>query len=112
MKIPQKPNWLMWDHNIHYHQTLLRHIPQGAMRALDVGCGAGLFAERVAATVPDVVAIDRDSETIEAARALRQRPNVTYMQADVMEVALEPGSFDFVSCLSALHHMPLRPALE
>ena len=102
----------MWDHNIHYHPVLLRHIPPGARRALDVGCGAGLFAERVAETVADVLAIDRDSETIRTASALSQHSNVTYVQADVMETELPSGSFDFVSCLSALHHMPLRPALE
>ena len=112
MKIPQKPGWLMWDHNIHYHPVLLRHIPDGAKRALDVGCGAGLFAERVAATVSEVVAIDRDPETIRAASAASRSPNVSYIEADVMEADLPLGSFDFVSALSALHHMPLRPALE
>ena len=112
MKIPQKPSWLMWDHNIHYHPALLGHIPEGARRALDVGCGAGLFAERVGATVPEVVAIDRDPETIRAASAASRRPNVSYIEADVMEADLPLGSFDYVSVLSALHHMPLRPALE
>ena len=110
--IPQKPKWTMWDHNIHYHALLLRHLPVGARSALDVGCGAGLFAERVAATVPEVVAVDRDSEVIRSARALSQSRNVEYLEADVMEADLPLGYFDFVSCLSALHQMPLRPALE
>lgn len=112
MKIPQKPHWTMWDHNIHYHPFLLRHIPPGAKRALEVGCGAGLFAESVAATVPEVVAIDRDSEVIRSAQVLSRSPNVEYVQVDVMEAELPLGSFDFVSCLSALHHMPLGPALD
>lgn len=102
----------MWDHNIHYHRFLLRHIPPGAERALDIGCGAGLFAERVSVTVPEVVAIDRDSEVIRSARALSRSPNVDYVAGDVMQAELPLGSFDFVSCLSALHHMPLRPALD
>lgn len=102
----------MWDHNIHYHPLLLQHIPPTARRALDVGCGAGLFAERVAATVPEVLAIDRDPDVIRTASALSHHPNVRYVVADVMEEDLPVGSFDFVSCLSALHHMPLRPALD
>ena len=112
MKVPQKPRWTMWDHNIHYHPLLLDHIPSAARRALDVGCGAGLFAERVAARVPEVLAIDRDSDVIRNATALSRNANINYVVADVMEEDLPVGSFDFVSCLSALHHMPLRPALE
>ena len=112
MRIPQKPRWTMWDHNIHYHPFLLRHIPPGAKTALDVGCGAGLFAERIAATVPEVVAIDRDSEVIRSAQELSRSPNVRYVEGDVMKTELPLAPFDFVSCLSALHHMPLAPALE
>lgn len=112
MKIPQKPSWLMWDHNIHYHEWLLGHVPAGAQRALDVGCGAGLFATRLAERVPEVVAVDRDPETIQLARSSSPRSGVEFVEADVLASDFTPGSFDFVSCLSALHHMPLEPALE
>lgn len=112
MKIPQKPVWMMWDHNIHYHGFLLRQVPVGAERALDVGCGAGLFATRIAEKVPEVLGIDRDGEMIRTARAAADAAEVDYLEGDVMDAKLPVGSFDFVSCLSALHHMPLRPALE
>ena len=112
MKIPQKPSWLMWDHNIHYHEFLLRHIPEGAQTALDVGCGAGLFATRLAERVPEVVAIDRDAESIRQARAASPETGVEFVEADLMNADFTLGSFDFVSCLSALHHLPLQPALE
>lgn len=112
LKIPQKPAWLMWDHNIHYHDYLLRHLPPGAKRALDVGCGAGLFATRLAERVPEVIAVDRDADIIHLARATSPGTNVQFVEADVLDRDFTPGSFDFVSCLSALHHMPLQPALE
>ncbi len=112
MKIPQKPAWLMWDHNIHYHDYLLRYVPTGAKRGLDVGCGAGLFATRLAERVPETIAIDRDAETIELARASSPGTNVQFVEADLLDADFRPGSFDFVSCLSALHHMPLHAALE
>ena len=112
MKIPQKPGWMMWDHNIHYHGFLLRQIPVGAAKALDVGCGAGLFATRIAEKVPYVVGIDRDGEMIRTARAAAGDAAVDYVEGDVMDAELPVESFEFVSCLSALHHMPLRPALE
>ena len=112
MKIPHKPDWMMWDHNIHYHDLLLRQIPAGAQKALDVGCGAGLFARRVAAHVPQVVAIDRDPRTISTARDASKDASVDYIQIDLMDAELPLGAFDFVSCIAALHHMPLRPGLE
>lgn len=112
MKIPHKPEWMMWDHNAHYHEILLRHIPPGAKRALDIGCGCGRFAIRIAAQVPQVVAIDRDSQMIRAARAASPTAAVRYVEADVMDAKLPVAGFDFVSCIAALHHMPLQPALE
>jgi 2-polyprenyl-3-methyl-5-hydroxy-6-metoxy-1,4-benzoquinol methylase len=102
----------MWDHNIHYHEFLIRHIPEGAQRALDVGCGAGLFPMRLAEQVPEVIAIDRDADTIQQAREMSPGANVHFVEADVLASDFTPGSFDFVSCLSALHHMPLEPAIE
>ncbi len=100
----------MWDHNMHYHDFLLRQIPAGAQRALDVGCGTGHFATRLAEQVPEVVAIDRDSEIIRAAGAASLADNVRFVEADFLEAELETRSFGFVSCVAALHHMPLSPA--
>src|ERR1035438_1423379 len=33
-----------WNHNIHYHDVVLRSVPPRCRRALDVGCGQGLLA--------------------------------------------------------------------
>ena len=112
MRIPQKPSWLMWDHNIHYHDYLLRQVPVGAKRALDVGCGAGLFATRLAELGLEVTAIDRDRETLRVARATSPGSDIRFIEADVLDADLTPASFDFVSCLSAVHHMPLQTALQ
>jgi enterochelin esterase-like enzyme len=37
-----------WNHNIQYHDVVLRSIPRRAARALDVGCGQGLLAQQLA----------------------------------------------------------------
>jgi 2-polyprenyl-3-methyl-5-hydroxy-6-metoxy-1,4-benzoquinol methylase len=39
---------LAWDHNSYYHERLLRALPARCGRVLDVGCGAGAFAARLA----------------------------------------------------------------
>lgn len=41
-------SWLAWDHNTYYHDRLLRALPGHCERVLDVGCGTGAFAARLA----------------------------------------------------------------
>jgi SAM-dependent methyltransferase len=92
-----------FDHNAHYHRLLLRQVPEGARTALDVGCGNGAFARELAARGLDVTAVDRHGEV--------DVPGVEFRRADAVVDDLG-GPYDFVSCVAALHHMPLRPALE
>ncbi|GAA5151136.1 MULTISPECIES: class I SAM-dependent methyltransferase [Amycolatopsis] len=93
-----------FDHNSHYHPLLLRHVPPGARRALDVGCGTGRFARRLAEAGLEVDAVDPDADVIAAARALGG--GICYRQEDVTEAEL--GRYDFISCLASLHHMPFE----
>ncbi|MGW2251068.1 class I SAM-dependent methyltransferase [Kitasatospora sp. NPDC001660] len=94
-----------FDHNDHYHRLLLRFLPPGARRALDVGCGTGAFARRLARRGVDVDAVDRDASVIAAAR--RDGERVNFRQADITGISLPPGTYDYVSCLASLHHLPL-----
>ncbi len=57
-----------WNHNIHYHGLVLRAIPPGARRALDVGCGEGTLTRQAAHPHPHVTAIDADHASIALAR--------------------------------------------
>jgi 2-polyprenyl-3-methyl-5-hydroxy-6-metoxy-1,4-benzoquinol methylase len=57
----------MWNHNSHYHNYLLRQLPIEVEQILDVGCGQGLFASKVANRAKRVDAIDVDRATIEEA---------------------------------------------
>jgi 16S rRNA G1207 methylase RsmC len=43
-----------WDHNAYYHRLLLRQLPERCHRVLDVGCGTGSFATRLASRVEQV----------------------------------------------------------
>lgn len=97
-----------FDHNHHYHPLLLRYVPKGARTALDVGCGTGRFARRLAAAGLEVDAIDRNAEIIEVARTLGTPGpgTITYRAADITTVEL--GSYDFISCLAAIHHVPFE----
>ncbi|MFE9751365.1 class I SAM-dependent methyltransferase [Saccharothrix saharensis] len=102
-----------FDHNAHHHRFLLRQVPPGARTALDLGCGNGLFARRLAARGLAVTAVDRhgvDRHGVDRHGEV-DVPGVEFRRADAV-VDDVGGPYDFVSCLAALHHMPLRPALE
>jgi SAM-dependent methyltransferase len=99
-----------WDHNAWYHRLLLRQVPSGARRVLDVGCGAGTLQTRLAPTVRQVDGVDRSTAMLESA-ARRVPPNVMLHHGDAMDVDLPAGAYDAVLSLSALHHLPLEKAL-
>lgn len=97
-----------FNHNDHYHPLLLDQLPPGPGVALDVGCGGGRFARRLAATGMHVEAIDRSGPMIDLARAAGSPGpgTISYRQADVVAEKLPDEAYDFISCLAMLHHVP------
>jgi len=85
--------------------------PAGDERALDAGTGTGALAFALAPHVREVVAVDRVPELLaEAQRHAGEFPNVTFLEADVTQLPLEPDSFDLAACSRTLHHVH-RPEL-
>lgn len=100
------PSFLWWDHNAHYHRWLLRQVPPGAARALDVGCGSGALARRLSERIASVDAVDASPAMIERATG-----RARWLVGDILAVDLEPAGYDLVTALSSLHHLPLRAGL-
>lgn len=99
-----------WDHNAFYHRVVVRRVPRGSRRVLDVGCGAGAFAGVLAGRVAQVDAIDRSGVMIAAAR--RAVPgNVRCVLGDVLTEPLPEGGYDAIVSVTALHHLPLEEIL-
>ena len=101
----------MWDHNTHFHQYLLHHCPKKARRALDIGCGFGLFAFKLANRSEHVDALDVDSSVLRKALTLHSGPNIAYQQADFLEADLPKDSYDVIVSIASIHHMDLELAL-
>jgi trans-aconitate methyltransferase len=99
-----------WSHNSWYHRLLLSQVPDGAQRVLDVGCGAGALARKLAESVPHVDGVDLSPEMIAAARR-DAPPNVTFAVGDALTFDPPPGSYDAVVSSAVLHHLPLAEAL-
>ena len=112
VRIPKRPSSTLWDHNGHYHDYLLRRLPAQAGRALDVGCGTGVFARRLAERAESVDAVDVSPQMIAAARAgAAGMPNVRWLLGDVLTLELEAGGYDIVTAIASVHHLPLAAGL-
>ncbi len=87
-------------------------VPQRCGAAVDVGCGDGLLACKLAGRCAAVTGIDRDEKMIAAARERgRDVPGVCFVQADFLAYPLDEASFDFACANTALHHMDFGAAL-
>lgn len=77
--------------------------------ALDVGCGAGLLSEALAGEGAHVTGLDLSPELVKVARlhGLESGVKVDYRLQSVESLAAEqPGSFDVITCMEMLEHVP------
>ncbi|TFV59805.1 class I SAM-dependent methyltransferase [Mycobacterium sp. PS03-16] len=102
-----------WNHNTAYHPWLLGIAAERPGDVLDVGCGDGLLAARLAPVSRSVTGIDSDADALARARdRLAGAHTVTLAEADFLVFDPGPRRFDLITFVATLHHMPLRPALE
>jgi len=112
MREEDRPVPADWNHNIHYHHLILRSIPLNCQCALDVGCGQGLLARQLARHSRRVTAIDIDRETLLRGRTAGDAEGrIAFVQGDVMTHPFPDNSFDMISVVATLHHLPLTAAL-
>ncbi len=78
-------------------------------RILDVGCGGGILSEGLAQRGAEVTGLDLAEANLVTARqhAEKNSLSINYQNIAVEELAAEqPGSFDIVTCLEMLEHVP------
>jgi len=88
--------------------------PVAGKRVLDVGCGGGILSEALAQRGASVTGIDLGEAPLAVARLhlLESGLDIDYRHISVEELAeQESGSFDVVTCLEVLEHVPDPAAL-
>jgi SAM-dependent methyltransferase len=78
--------------------------------ALDVGCGTGALAERLAAAGYEMTGVDPSDGMLEILR--RRCPAVNAVVASGAELPFAPDSFDLVLTVATMHHIATPGAVR
>jgi 2-polyprenyl-3-methyl-5-hydroxy-6-metoxy-1,4-benzoquinol methylase len=95
-----------------HESWLLRHLPERRERALEIGCGSGTMARRLAESFAHVDAIDFSPAMISEAE--RRAPStINFACADLFDWLRErPDTYDCIVTIATLHHVDLGAALR
>lgn len=90
-------------------QFILQQVIVPHSRIVDVGCGGGILAEALVRSGARVSGIDLSELSLAVAErhAREQGLAIDYRYQDAEQLAREqPGSFDVVTCMEMLEHVP------
>lgn len=76
-------------------------------RVVDLGCGIGRWAARLAPCCADIVLVDFSDAIFVARRNLAHYDNAIFILGDVLDLPFGDRAFDFAYCLGVLHHLPI-----
>lgn len=86
-----------------------RHVGLSGRKVLDIGCGGGILSESMAQRGAEVTGIDLSEKALGVARLhlLESGRSVDYRMISAEELAGQAaGTFDVVTCMEMLEHVP------
>ncbi len=85
-------------------------VPLQGKEVVDIGCGGGILTDAMARNGANALGADLATRSLKVAQlhALEaQTPNVRYQEISAEDLAAErPASFDVVTCMEMLEHVP------
>ena len=106
---PKGPSKPLHDLNPTRMQYIERVVNLKAAQVLDVGCGGGILSEAMARAGARVLGVDLSRPVLDVAElhALEGKVPVEYRAVSAEDLAQErPASFDLVTCMEMLEHVP------
>ena len=85
-----------------WHAEMISHVPPGAKRILDLGCGTGFFLAELEEKHPGSVGLDISHEMLKVSD--QYVPGVRLVTGDAEKLPFEKACFDTVFCKGSLHH--------
>jgi ubiquinone/menaquinone biosynthesis C-methylase UbiE len=86
------------------YRTIMKNLPDGRKRILDLGCGTGMFLNELSTRAKFVVGVDASLEMLKLARGRVRKARL--VQADADSLPFADRSFDFVVSITLLQNMP------
>jgi 2-polyprenyl-6-hydroxyphenyl methylase/3-demethylubiquinone-9 3-methyltransferase len=106
---PKGPSKPLHDLNPLRLRYVDRIVGLAQKQVLDVGCGGGILSESMAQAGAEVLGIDLAQAVLDVAElhAVEAKVAVAYRAIAVEDLARErPGTFDCVTCMEMLEHVP------
>lgn len=98
------------------YALVMKRIPSGKIKVLDIGCGDGYLACLIARKKPDsvVIGIDSERQGIRLAQSLaadRGLGNVSFVVNESEQLLYPASSFDVVVMTDVIEHLPNATAM-
>jgi len=85
-----------------WHAEMISHVPPGAQRILDLGCGTGFFLAELEEKHPGSVGLDISHEMLKVSDQYVEGARL--ITGDAEKLPFQAGCFDTVFCKGSLHH--------
>jgi 2-polyprenyl-6-hydroxyphenyl methylase/3-demethylubiquinone-9 3-methyltransferase len=95
-------------------EFIKKHSDIADKKILDVGCGAGLLSEELAKAGAQVSGIDMAADLIRVAmeHSVKNNLQINYQHDNIENhAALYPETFDIITCLELIEHVPNPQAI-